>query len=276
MSGPISPIPQYPIFVWPAAFPALGFRWTPVAGSPVDLSTPAGNYALIADYTGATLLTAQILTSLATFPLSACSVVFVNNEPRISFTFSAAGSFRIAANAVSALGASTGTTSLVLNFTAGQTRTLEFCPEGYWQPLSRTPFYERHSTAQAFVSESIGGGFRYRTEWGAKQAAIFTASNVRRGMIYRDATNVKGIGTPIDGTFSAAAGKAIGDDNNTLERMIDAARYTDIFTLLAGNYSAGVSIVDADILSDLEGIIAESDGKRMFDVTIPFRHVGFV
>ena len=95
-------------------------------------------------------------------------------------------------------------------------------------------------------------------------------------MIYRDATNVKGTGTPIDGTFSAAAGKAIGDDNNTLERMIDAARYTDIFTLLAGNYSAGVSIVDADILSDLEGIIAESDGKRMFDVTIPFRHVGFV
>jgi hypothetical protein len=275
MTNPISPIPRYPIFVWPAPFAQLDFRWTPSVGSVVDASVPAGNYALIADYTGATVLTAQILTSLAAMPITACAVTFVSDEPRLSFTFSAAGSFRVNSGSVRYVGAALTSTSASFNVTAGGTATMPYCPFGYWQPLSHTPWYERHNTAQAFVSESIGGGFRYRTEWGVKQSAVFSASNVRRGVIYRDAVNVKGSGTPIDGSFSAAAGKAVGDDNNTLEGMIDAARSVDILTLLAGNYSAGVSIINTDILSDFETILAETDGKRMYDVSLPLRHIGF-
>ena len=279
MSGPITPIPQFPIFVWPAAVPQLDFVWTKTGTSPVPFSVAAGNYVLFSDYTGAVKLEDAIeaAEAAASTQITSCKVVYVSTLPRFLIITSEAGTLQMSAAAAKHLGFAVNGASYTATFPVdGGTVTGEFCPFGYWQPLSRTPFYERHSTAQVFVSESIGGGFRYRTEWGTKQAATFTASNVRRGMIYRDAVNVKGTGTPIDGTFSAAAGKAVGDDNNTLERMIDAARYTDILTLRAGGYSAGVSIIDADILGDLEGIISESDGKRMYDVTIPFRHIGFV
>jgi hypothetical protein len=281
MSNPIFPIPQYPIFVWPAAVPQLDFVWTVTGGSADAFSTAAGNYALIADYTGATLYTTAFLAAAASTPeVNFCAIVFVGNEPRVRIGAAKPGTIQLSATAAKHLGfALNGTHTITISADNAKV-TGSYCPFGYWQPLSHTPWYERHKTAQAFVSESIGGGFRYRTEWGVKQSAVFSASNVRRGVIYRDATNVKGSGAPIDGSFSAAAGKAVGDDNNTLEGMIDAARTVDILSLLGGDYlsggyMAGVSIINADILSDFETILAETDGKRMYDVSLPLRHIGF-
>lgn len=279
MSGPIAPIPQFPIFVWPENVPQLDFVWTKTGTAAVPFSVAAGSFVLLSDYTGATKLEDAIeaAEAAASTQITTCKVVYSSGLPRFRIVTSEGGTLQMSAVAAKYLGFAVNGASYTATFPVdGGIVTGGFCPFGYWQPLSRTPWYERHGVAQAFVSESIGGGYRYRTEWGTKQAATFSASNVRRGMIYRDAVNVKGTGTPIDGTFSAAAGKAVGDDNNTLERMIEAARYTDILTLLAGNYKAGVSIVNADILSDMESIIAETDGKRMYDVTIPFRHIGFV
>lgn len=279
MSGPISPIPQFPIFVWPENVPQLDFVWTRTGQPAIPFSVAAGSFVLLSDYTGATRLEDAIeaAEAAASTQITTCKVVYSSGLPRFRIVTSEGGTLQMSAVAAKILGFAVNGASYTATFpTGGGIVTGGFCPFGYWQPLSRTPWYERHGVAQAFVSESIAGSYRYRTEWGTKQAATFSASNVRRGMIYRDAVNVKGTGTPIDGTFSAAAGKAVGDDNNTLERMIEAARYTDILTLLAGNYKAGVSIVNADILSDMESIIAETDGKRMYDVTIPFRHVGFV
>jgi hypothetical protein len=75
--------------------------------------------------------------------------------------------------------------------------------------------------------------------------------------------------------FNEAAGRATLDVNGTFEEMINAARTVDVITMDIEGVQVYFSIVDTAILSDFTAALTETDGKRMYDVSLPLRHIGF-
>ena len=266
MANPIVGIPDFPIFVWPYLLPSLNWTFDPDVGATTSGSLASQTVSVFNEYGGATLLESVI----ASIPIvNAASIVPSTGGPRLSITCSAAGFLSISGAIY--LGSSDGSGTFTDYFDGTNPVVLDVSPFGCWQPYSNTPFYEYRDVSRAIVSESVSGSVRYRSEWGVKSDGLFSCSNVKRARLFKSATvNTVGVAG-----FNEAAGRATLDVNGTFEEMINAARTVDVITMDIEGVQVYFSIVDTAILSDFTAALTETDGKRMYDVSLPLRHIGF-
>lgn len=238
-------------------------------GSPVTGTVASSTVAIDSnEYSAAQSLAAALDAGIA--PISSVTVPIRNEGARVRFVMSAAGTLRFSTNA-SAIGASFDNSVVDYSTSAGNVIELLYSPLGFWQPYSNTPWYEYRDISRAIVSESVSGSDRYRSEWGRKSEALFSCSNVKRARLFKSA----GLFHTGKGGFNDAAGRKEFDVNGTLEGMIEAANSVDVLTIIGASWPIYCSLIDPAILSDFTAALTETDGKRMYDVSLPLRHIGF-
>lgn len=272
MANFITGIPDRPYFIWPFTLPAISWSFAPTIGSVQSGTTSVSTVALETDYYGTQTITAKFVAEIG--PVDSASLLVTDKGLRIRLNMEKPGTLTISAGGQE-IGAYYGSGPGVFpTVPVSVFDRIEFplSPLGGWQPYSNTPWYEYRDIARAIVSESVSGSVRYRSEWGVKSDGLFSCSNVKRARLFKSAT-VNPISTA---GFNEAAGRETNDVNGTFEEMISAARSVDVITLKATSTKRiYFSIVDSAILSDFTAALTETDGKRMYDVSLPLRHIGF-
>jgi hypothetical protein len=272
MANPIVGIPDFPIFVWPYLLPSLNWTFDPDVGATTSGSLASQTVSVFNEYGGATLLE-SVIDSIPI--VSAASIVPSTGGPRLSITCSAAGFLSISGAVY--LGSSDSSGTFTDYFDGTNPIVLDVSPFGCWQPYSNTPFYEYRDVARAIVSESVSGSVRYRSEWGVKSDGLFSCSNVKRARLFKSAGVFANPGSSggFPAGFNEAAGRISVDSSGTFEELINAARSVDVLTIVTPDFNIACSIIDTGILSDFTAALTETDGKRMYDVSLPLRHIGF-